>query len=67
MRDFKQVYVLIDALEKSLRNKHREAMLEALADIRSRSKPGLHILVSSRDEPDFRLELDVPPKHVIKV
>ena len=46
---------------------HRGAMLDALADIRSWSDPGLYILVLSRDEPDIRVELDIPPKHVIKV
>ena len=67
VRAFKQVYVLIDALDESPRDKHREAMLDALADIRSWSEPGLHILVSSRDEPDIRVELEVPKTHVIKV
>lgn len=67
VRAFKQVYVLIDALDESPRDKHREAMLDALADIRSWSEPSLHILVSSRDEPDIREELDIPPKDIIRV
>jgi len=48
------VYILLDALDKSPRGKHRDNMLEALVDLRIWSEPGLHLLVTSGDEPDIR-------------
>ena len=51
---FEHVYLILDALDESLRNKHRRGVLEALTIIREWSEPGLHLLVTSRDETDIR-------------
>jgi len=54
VRAFDDVYIILDALDESPRDKHRRDMLQALADMRAWSAPGLHLLVTSRDEPDIR-------------
>ncbi|KAK7937486.1 uncharacterized protein PG986_014354 [Apiospora aurea] len=54
VRGFQDVYVLIDALDESPRNQHREAMLQVIRDIRAWKEPGLHFLVTSRDEFDIQ-------------
>jgi hypothetical protein len=54
IRMFNHVYILLDALDESPRSKHREDMLQTLVDIREWSEPGLHLLVTSREEPDIR-------------
>ncbi|KAB5559825.1 hypothetical protein GE09DRAFT_1220491 [Coniochaeta sp. 2T2.1] len=59
VRAFDDVYILLDALNENPRDKHRADALQALADLRALSEPGLHLLVTSRDEPDIRDELDV--------
>jgi ankyrin repeat domain-containing protein 50 len=54
IRMFDHVYVLLDALDESPRDKHRGNVLQGLVDLRAWSEPGLHLLVTSRDEPDIR-------------
>lgn len=61
IRGFPHVYILLDALDESPRNKHRKEVLQALADLRGWSEPGLHLIVTSRDEVDIRDELQ--PTH----
>lgn len=51
---FEHVYIILDALDESPRNECRGVMLQALVDIRAWSEPGLHLLVTSRDEIDIR-------------
>jgi hypothetical protein len=55
---FEHVYIILDALDESPRNLHgkniRRSVLEALATIRKWSTPGLHLLVTSREETDIR-------------
>lgn len=51
---FDHVYILLDALDESPRGKHREDVLQCLADLRRWSEPGLHLLVTSRSETDIR-------------
>ena len=51
---FEDVYLLIDALDESPRHTERGAVLDALAAIRQWSLDGLHLLVTSRNEPDIR-------------
>ncbi|KAF4943619.1 hypothetical protein FSARC_14876 [Fusarium sarcochroum] len=46
VRAFQDVYIILDALDESPRDKHREAMLQCLAEIRAWSEPGLHIIIS---------------------
>lgn len=57
LRAFDQVYIILDALDESPRNKGRENVLEAVVDIHAWSEPGLHMLVTSRDEVDIRDEI----------
>ncbi|KAH8204346.1 hypothetical protein TruAng_001509 [Truncatella angustata] len=64
---FQDVYILIDALDESPRDKHREAMLQLLVDIRAWEEPRLHLLVTSRDEVDIRNELDADPASIIEM
>lgn len=54
IRMFEHVYILLDALDESPRDKHRDGVLEVLVAIRKWEEPGLHILVTSRKEPDIR-------------
>jgi hypothetical protein len=54
IRMFDHVYILLDALDESPRAKHREDLLRTLVDLRAWSESGLHLLVTSRDEPDIR-------------
>ena len=55
---FEHVYIILDALDESPRNLHgkniRRSVLEVLATIRQWSEPGLHLLVTSREETDIR-------------
>ncbi|KAH6884132.1 hypothetical protein B0T10DRAFT_518181, partial [Thelonectria olida] len=67
VRAFKDVYIVLDALDESPRDKHREAMLQYLAELRAWSEPGLHLIVSSRDEVDIRDELGALPEETIKM
>ncbi|KAF5516105.1 Ankyrin repeat and KH domain-containing protein 1 [Colletotrichum siamense] len=55
-RLFKDTYIMIDAIDESPRDEHREAVLETLLLLRH--KPGLHLLVTSRDETDIRETLN---------
>jgi ankyrin repeat domain-containing protein 50 len=58
---FEHVYIILDALDESPRNLHgkniRQSVLEALATIRKWSEPGLHLLVTSREEADIHAAL----------
>ncbi|KAK1855066.1 ankyrin repeat protein [Colletotrichum chrysophilum] len=59
-RSFQDTYIMIDAIDESPRDEHREAVLETLLLLRH--KPGLHLLVTSRDETDIRETLDPSSK-----
>ena len=58
VQGFEHVYIILDALDESPRNKHgknlRRSVLEVLVIIRRWSEPGLHLLVTSRDVTDIR-------------
>lgn len=58
VRLFQDVYILVDALDESPRGELRSDVLQIIRDIRTWSEPGLHVLVTSRDEVDIRDELD---------
>ncbi|ETS85999.1 hypothetical protein PFICI_04024 [Pestalotiopsis fici W106-1] len=58
VREFREVYILVDALDESPRNKYRQSVLECIQDIRAWSQPGVHLLATSRDEPDIRRRLE---------
>jgi hypothetical protein len=64
---FRNVYILVDALDESPRNKHREAMLQVLRDIRAWEEPRLHLLVTSRNEADIQDELEAIPEETIEM
>ena len=51
---FDHVYIILDALDESPRDKCRKDVLEALVHIRKWAEPSLHLLVTSRDEADIR-------------
>ncbi|KAF4852504.1 Ankyrin repeat and KH domain-containing protein 1 [Colletotrichum siamense] len=55
-RLFKDTYIMIDAIDESPCDENREAVLETLLLLRH--KPGLHLLVTSRDETDIRETLN---------
>jgi hypothetical protein len=51
---FDSTYIILDALDESPRDKHRGDVLRVLSDLRMWSEHGLHLLVTSREEPDIR-------------
>ncbi|ORY19330.1 hypothetical protein BCR34DRAFT_210887 [Clohesyomyces aquaticus] len=51
---FDHVYIILDALDESPQDQHRQGLLEALEVIRNWGELGLHLLVTSRDLPDIR-------------
>jgi hypothetical protein len=51
------VYILLDALDESPRYGQRDQVLIAIQTMRKWLLPGLHLLVTSRDEPDIRESL----------
>ena len=67
IRGFDDVYILLDALDESPRDKHRSNMLQALSDIRAWLEPGLHILVTSREEADIRDELQLSQHETVSL
>lgn len=56
---FHQVYIMLDALDESPRNGSRVYVLDALETMRDWGVQGLHLFVTSRDEPDIRDSLDI--------
>jgi hypothetical protein len=54
---FQQVYILLDALDESPRYGARELVLDVIEAMRKWTLPGLHLFVTSRDEPDIRESL----------
>ncbi|ORY68357.1 uncharacterized protein BCR38DRAFT_471936 [Pseudomassariella vexata] len=65
VRIFRDVYIILDALDESPREKHQEAVLQVLNDLRNWSEPGLHLLVTSREEVEIREELEAIPEDII--
>jgi len=51
---FDSVHILLDGLDEIPHGENREAMLQTLVEMRKWSEPRLHVLVTSRDEPDIR-------------
>lgn len=56
-RSFEHTYIVIDALDESPRNEHRQDVLDILATMRGWMEPAIHLLVTSRDEIDIRQTL----------
>lgn len=57
IQKFDQVYILLDALDESPRYGQRDQVLNTIETMRKWLLPGLHLLVTSRDEPDIRESL----------
>ena len=55
---FHRVYIVLDALDESPRLGARGHVLDTIEVMQKWSLPGLHLLVTSRDEPDIRTSLD---------
>jgi uncharacterized protein YbgA (DUF1722 family) len=58
---FDQVYLLVDALDESPQKKLRKKVLEILEIVKSWGFAGLHLFVTSRDEPDIRKAVSRAP------
>ena len=58
IKRFHHVYILLDALDESPRSGARDHVLETLEIMKKWSFRGLHLLVTSRNEPDIRDALD---------
>lgn len=54
---FRHTYILLDALDESLRYRERENVMTVLERMREWCLPGLHLLVTNRDEFDIRESL----------
>lgn len=68
VQKFQQVYILLDALDESPRRTQqspirnaRNNVLATIREIRHWHLPELHVLVTSRDEPDIRKSLKPTP------
>ena len=59
---FHHVYIVLDALDESPRNGARGHVLDIIGMMQKWSLQGLHLLVTSRDEPDIRQSLH-PSSH----
>lgn len=68
---FDDVYILLDALDESPSGRCRDDVLQTLVNVRAWSEPGLHILLTSRDEADIREvlrdELCLTPDSIISL
>ncbi|KXH65986.1 hypothetical protein CSAL01_02126 [Colletotrichum salicis] len=64
-RMFEDVYIIIDALDESPRDYHRGDMLETLSEMRAWLDCSLHLLVTSRDEPDIKDELQTASEDMV--
>ncbi|KAI1172750.1 ankyrin repeat-containing protein [Nemania sp. FL0916] len=67
VRSFRDVYIIIDALDESPRQVHRKAVLSVIHNIRTWSESRLHLLVTSRDELDIRKSLKVAQEENISM
>ncbi|KAK1636348.1 hypothetical protein BDP81DRAFT_320495 [Colletotrichum phormii] len=65
LRMFEDVYIIIDALDESPRDSHRGDMLETLTEMRAWLDCSLHLLVTSRDEPDIKDELQAASEDMV--
>ena len=64
---FHHVYIVLDALDESPRLGAREHVLDTIEVMQKWSLPGLHLLVTSRDEPDIRNSLDLSLNQEVKM
>ena len=64
---FHHVYIVLDALDESPRLGARGQVLDTIEVMQKWSLPGLHLFVTSRDEPDIRNSLDFPLGQEVKM
>lgn len=67
IRRFHHVYIVLDALDESPRLGARRQVLDTIEQMQKWSLPGLHLFVTSRDEPDIRNSLDFPLGQEVKM
>lgn len=58
---FRDIYILLDGIDESPRDRRREGVLNAIQVIRNWSLPGVHVFITSRNELDIRESLN--PSH----
>jgi hypothetical protein len=54
VENFKNVFIIIDALDECAKVGEREDLLAMILNMKSRSLSSLHLLVTSRPEPDIK-------------
>lgn len=64
---FHQVYIMLDGLDESPRDGPRQYVLDALEAMRTWGVQGLHLFVTSRDEPDIRESLNLSDAQQVKM
>lgn len=58
---FQHVYIILDALDESPRDRARDFVLDTLAEMREWGLQGLHFFITSRNEPDIHESLNLFP------
>lgn len=64
---FRDVYIVLDALDESPRNRSREYVLDALEAMRNWGVQRLHLFVTSRDESDIRESLNLSATQEVRM
>ena len=64
---FQHVYIVLDALDESPRLGAQGHVLDTIEVMQKWSLPGLHLLATSRDEPDIRNSLDLSLGQEVKM
>lgn len=67
VQKFRHVYIVLDALDESPRNGARDHVLVTLESMKKWYFPGLHLLITSRVEPDIRDSLNPSLNQHIKM
>ncbi|KAI9706227.1 MAG: hypothetical protein M1812_008241 [Candelaria pacifica] len=67
IQKFRHSYIILDALDESPRIASRGYVLDTLETMRKWGLSGLHLFVTSRDEPDIRESLDLPNTQQVRM
>jgi hypothetical protein len=67
VQKFQHVHIFLDALDECPRNDKRDGVLEIVGKMREWHFPGLHLLVTSRNEIDIRKSLSPNPDQDVVV
>jgi ankyrin repeat domain-containing protein 50 len=54
VKDFEDVFIIVDALDECPKNGEREELLGLITEMKSWSPSNLHLLATSRQEPDIK-------------